>query len=233
MNKLLSLLALTTTCVTLSTAQAQLAPDTEPFKAGQHYTVIGTAQPTANPEMIEVVEVFSYMCPHCKSFQPYMDGWMETISDDIDFRRQPVVFGRPQWAALARAYYTIDALGMTEEAHGAIFDALHNQRKNLTTDDAMATFLAEHGISKDDYLKTAQSFAIETKLKRGISMTKSYGITGTPSIVINGKYLTTPSMAGSAQRAIEVADYLIDIERKAMETAQEDSADHSEAVTSN
>ncbi len=232
MNKLLSFLALTATCVTMTTAQAQLAPQVEAFKAGQHYTIISPAQPTANPEMIEVVEVFSYMCPHCKSFQPFIDGWLETISDDIDFRRQPVVFGRPQWAPLARAYYTIDALGMAEEAHGAIFDALHDQRKNLATDEAMAEFLTEHGISEEDYLKTAQSFAIETKLKRGISMTKGYGITGTPSVVVNGKYLTTASMAGSAQRAIEVVNYLIDIERNAIETAQASSTDNADTVIS-
>ena len=190
---------------------AQEAGDT--IQAGVHYTVINPAQPTNDASKIEVVEVFSYMCPHCHSFQPFMDKWAEELSDDIEFRRQPVVFGRPQWVPTAKAYYIIEAMDAIDGNHNAIFEGIHRQGKRFTSDEDVADYLATKGLSKDDYMKTAGSFGIETKLKRGITLTRKYGVRGTPSVVINGKYLTTATMAGSMEKAIEVIEHLVEKER--------------------
>lgn len=226
MKKLISLLAIMAPFTIIGVSQAQEVAASSEFKAGVHYQVINPAQPTNDNSKIEVVEVFSYICPHCKSFQPYMDKWAEGITEDIDFRRQPVVFGRQQWLPAARAYYTTDAMGVTEKTHNAIFDAIHVQRKNLSSDEQIADFLAELGVDKDDYMKTAASFGIETKIKRGITMTQKYGVRGTPSVVINGKYLTTATMAGTMEKTLEVINYLVEKERSEMLSANH-SADTS------
>ncbi len=212
MKRLTVFFSLLTLSMIFGNAQAQLMPEPE-FKAGVHYQIINPPQPTNDASKIEVVEVFSYVCPHCRNFQPFIEPWAKTLSDDVLFRRQPAVFGRPQWETLARAYYTVDALGDIEQAHQAVFDALHVERKNLTTDNALADFFTDYGISREDYLKTAKSFAIETKIKRGITLTKNYGVRGTPSIIVNGKYITTGTMAGTLPKTIEVVDFLVNLER--------------------
>lgn len=227
MKRLSVFISLLAVSVVFASAQAQSLPEPE-FKAGVHYQIINPPQPTNDASKIEVVEVFSYVCPHCRNFQPFIEPWSKNVADDVLFRRQPAVFGRPQWATLARAYYTVEALGNIEEAHQAVFDALHVQRKNLTTDDALAEFFTDYGISREDYLKTANSFAIETKVKRGITLTKNYGVRGTPSIIVNGKYITTGTMAGTLPKTMEVVDFLVNLERSnsaASETSESSTGD--------
>ena len=187
----------------------------EPFQEGVHYQLIQPAQPTANADKVEVVEVFGYTCPHCANFQPHMDSWLERQGDDVDFSRIPVVFS-PAWEPFARAYYTALALNVLDQSHGALFDALHKQRKPLRSPEDLATFFTEFGVSEEDFLKTTKSFAVNTRVTRGTTTAQRYGVTGTPSMVINGRYLTTGRMAGSMQKVIQVTDYLIAKESAAM-----------------
>ena len=179
------------------------------FHEGVHYQRIQPAQPTDDPTRVEVVEVFGYLCPHCANFQPFIESWVTEAPEHVEYRRIPVVF-RPSWEPLARAYYAIEALGIVDEAHLAIFNALHRERKRLVSNEDIAAFLSDrYDISESDYLRAAKSFAIETKLRRGMSQIQRFGVNATPTVVINGKYRATAAMAGSNSKLIELIDHLV------------------------
>lgn len=186
------------------------------FQPGVHYQTIEPPQPTNDAQKVEVVEVFNYACPHCATFQTYIHPWSENVPDNVEFRRIPVVF-RASWEPFARAYYVSEALGLLDQSHSALFDALHKERLPLRTDDDIAEFFAERfDITKDDYLKAARSFAIQTKLNRGNTQAQRYGVQATPSLVINGKFVSTTSMTSGADRMISLIDHLVESEAAAI-----------------
>lgn len=203
------------------------------YTAGKDYQLIEPAQPTDKAGEVEVVEVFGYLCPHCANFQPYLEPWVSELPEGVEFRRVPVVFQR-SWEPLARAYYTAEALGILDQAHPAVFDALHTQRKALRSNDDLAEFFGQFGVPEEDYMSTAKSFTVETRLRRGVNLARRWGVTGTPSVVINGKYLANGSMAGSYERLIEIVDHLVAMElaamtaRDTMEAAAEDGGEASQ-----
>lgn len=205
---------------------ASLTATAQDFQQGVHYQLIQPPQPTNDASKVEVVEVFGYTCPHCANFQPFIEPWTESAGDQVDFRRMPVIFQRG-WEPFARAYYTAEALGILEESHVALFNAIHKDRKRLRTDEELAEFFTQFDVSAEDYLKTARSFAVETKLRRAVTLTQRYGVTGTPSIVINGKYLAMARMAGGNNELIQLIEYLVEKESAQLEaaTAEEQSSD--------
>jgi thiol:disulfide interchange protein DsbA len=178
------------------------------FQEGVHYTTIQPPQPTNDASRVEVIEVFGYTCPHCANFQPFIEPWAERAGENVNYYRMPVVFQR-SWEPFARAYYVAEAMGILDQSHLALFDALHKERQRLRTDEDMADFFAQFGVSEEDYLNTAKSFAVETKLRRTVTLTQRYGITGTPTVVVNGKYLAMARMAGGHNELIQLIDFLI------------------------
>jgi len=194
------------------------------YTQGVHYQLVEPAQATHDASKVEVVEVFSYMCPHCANFQPYVHPWSEALSENVSFIRMPVVF-RPSWEPFARAYYTAEALGVLDQAHPAMFNALHKKGVRLRNDEDIAKFFEQFGISSEDYLKAAKSFTIETKLKRAKTLTQRYGITGTPSLVVNGKYRTSATMGQLGSNGVlKATDYLIAKEPQANQSKAEPEA---------
>ena len=205
----------------LLTATAQAQPVR--FEAGMHYKMVQPVQPTNNAEKIEVVEVFGYLCPHCNNFQPFIEPWSKRQADYVEYLRMPVVFQRA-WEPFARFYYATEALGVLGQAHPAIFKAIHNDRQRFRNDEDLAAFVTQFGVSAEDYEKAAKSFAVDTKIRRATTMAQRYGVTGTPSVIINGKYLVTAKMAGGHAEFIEVIEYLVGLEgaelQKMLESAE-------------
>lgn len=186
---------------------------TSPLKYQEHdsYERIVPPQPTANPAKVEVVEVFWYGCPHCFRFQPYIQRWLLTKPDYVDYIRLPAILNE-SWAIHARAYYTAEALGVLEKTHEALFDAIHVKKQRLDTEDALADFYAQYGVDKKQFKSTFESFAVTTKVNRARELTQRYGIDGTPTMVINGKYRTGPGMTGGYDTLIDVVNYLAEQE---------------------
>lgn len=196
----------------------------EDFVAGQHYIAVDPPQPTRDATKVEVVEVFSYACPHCASFQPYLDAWMEKAPENIDFQRIPVVF-RPNWEPLARAYYVGEILDVLDDTHHAIFDAMHKERRNLFNPDEIKALFAEKGIDEATYDSTAKSFAVETRMRRGDQMVRRYGVQGTPSLIVNGKWrVSTRTAGGGYDKMLDVVSYLIEMESANAAPAEEAAA---------
>lgn len=185
------------------------------FRENVAYERIVPAQPTADSNKIEVVEVFWYGCPHCHRFQPYVDRWLLGVDTEVTFIRLPAILSE-NWAIHARAYYTAEALDVTEQIHEPLFAAIHDRKERLRTEDELAAFFARHGVDRDRFHRTFNSFAVNSKVQRARELTRRYGIEGTPAVVVNGKYRTGPAMTGSFERLIDVMDHLVDEELAAL-----------------
>lgn len=184
----------------------------EKYQENTAYVRIQPPQPTANPSRVEVVEVFWYGCPHCHSFQPFVERWLLTKPDNVDFIRLPAVLSE-RWALHARAYYTAEALGVLEKVHPLLFDSKARPRD---TEETLADFFEKNaGIDRARFLSTFKSFAVDAKVSRARDMTRRYGIEGTPAVVVDGKYRTGPDLAGSFENLIGIVDFLVDRETAA------------------
>lgn len=200
-------------------ANAQPVANTD-FVEGKHYRVLPQQQPTTTGTKIEVVEAFSYMCPHCFSFQPYLHEWLKG-QQDVTLVRLPVALGHVKWLSTAKAYFVAEALGVLEQSHMAMFENIHRLRKDLSDPKEQALFYTDYGISEADYNKALASFAVDTRIKRSHVMARNYQLSGTPTVIINGKYITSPLMAGSMENATRVIDMLVEQERKTQENASD------------
>lgn len=193
---------------------AALAQDGKPvaYQEGLHYFLIeGAPVQTGGP--VEVVEAFSYLCSHCNTFEPYVNAWKKRKPEGVEFRRIPVVFGRDSWELYARGYVTAEMLKVGEEAHTAMMDRLWKEKAIMRTMDELAKFYSQFGVEPEKFLATASSFAVDSKIKRDQLKLQAYGITGTPSLVVNGKYRVTGSAAvPSFDAMLDVVNYLIEQE---------------------
>jgi thiol:disulfide interchange protein DsbA len=176
------------------------------------YTEIKPAQPTQTGDKIEVIEVFWYGCPHCYTFEPYVEAWLEDLPDDVEFIRLPGVLNQ-QWIPHAKAYYTAQKLGIVDNIHRALFDALHKEKQRLYTDDQLMVFFSEHGVSSDEFSRIYNSKEVDTKIRQAYFAARDYKITGVPTMVVNGKYSTTGSLTKTYDVMIDVVNALIERER--------------------
>jgi thiol:disulfide interchange protein DsbA len=191
---LLAGLAATTIC------NAQDATKAAPreWQAGQDYFLIDPPVATSTGDKIEVVEVFSYACPHCAHFQPYADELKSKLPANAQFVLLPAVF-QPGWEPVARAFYTAKSLGLLDKTHQALFDALHRDHQPLhTIEDLANLFYVNYGANPGNFLSTSTSFVIEGELARGSTLVHDYHVDSTPTLIINGKYRVT----GQAERGI-------------------------------
>ena len=178
------------------------------------YELIQPPQPTDTPGKVEVVDVFWYGCPHCFTFLPAMESYEKSKADYVEIRRMPAVF-RKSWENHARAYYTAKLLGVDQKLHRPLFEMIHNGGKRVETREDLRAFFVANGVDGEAFDKTFDSFAVESMLRKSIVMQGRYGIRGTPSVVINGKYRTSGSLAGSYENMVKVIAALAEQEHKA------------------
>jgi thiol:disulfide interchange protein DsbA len=208
----LAMLAVSLGAIGTSVAQA---PGTSKFEAGKHYQVITPAQPTSGDTgKIEVAEVFMFGCPGCFGFEPHLQGWLPKLPDDVSFVRIPA-----PWNATAdlhaRAYFTAQALGKTPEIEGPLFNEFHVKHNYLDSEDKLAAFFKQFGVDNTVFRNTFESFAVDAKVGRAQDLVKRYRVPSTPSVVVNGKYLTNGNMAGSYETWFAIIEELIAKERAA------------------
>jgi len=179
-----------------------------------HYERLSPTQPTSSsPDKIEVAEVFWYGCPHCYAFEPYLERWSSQKPEDVSFVRVPALWN-PLLLLHARAFYTASALGKLDEMHSAFFTEIHENGNPLDTREALAEFFARFGVDRAEFEQTFDSYdQVQTELQRADRLNRSYGITGVPTIVVNGKYKTNATLAGSYEALIELIDELVASER--------------------
>lgn len=190
---------------------ALIATQAWAIEEGIDYTELGKPQSTETGGKVEILEVFMYSCPHCFHLEPTIDKWLETKPESAELRRMPAVFG-PKVVPHARAFYAAEMMGVEDKLHMPLFRALHEQKKQIYDEDALVEFAVEQGIDGEEFRKTYNSFAVDMKVRRAQEMGKRYGVDGVPSVIVNGKYRTSPSQTGSRDKMIEVIDHLIGIE---------------------
>jgi len=176
---------------------------------GRDYRLVQPPQPTSAPGKIEVIEFFSYGCPHCANFHPEVTRWAKALPEDTVFVRVPVAFGRRPWGQLVRAFYALEATGDLAKVDDAIFKAIHEEGKQLVDQDSIAAWLAQQGVDATKFRNAFNSFDVSRKSQRAEQMSREYGVSGVPHLVINGKY----GVIG--QDRLRIADELIERERAA------------------
>ena len=204
---MLALVAVLSVAAAPAMAQGE---ESQPYQEGLHYTVIEQA-PEMTGDTHTVEELFSYLCTHCNTFEPYIASWKARKPDHVEFRRIPVVFGRSSWELYARGFVTAEMMDLPEEAHLAMMDRLWKEKKIMRSMEELAEFYSQFGIDRDKFLSTSRSFAVDGKLRKDQLLVQKYGIRGTPSLVVNGKYRVAGNAAvPSFDVMLDVVDFLIE-----------------------
>ena len=186
----------------------------EEFVEGEHYQRLPVSVDTRDSSKVEVVEVFSYACIHCKTFDPTLEEWRSEQPEDVDFRRLPAVFN-PTWALFAQAYYAADVLGVGNAVHGPIFRAVHEQQIDLREPTRMAALFQEYGgVAPEDFAQVFGSFSVRSRVQQADAHGRAYRVSGVPALVVDGTYRVDGRMAGTNARMLQVVDFLV-AERRA------------------
>lgn len=181
-----------------------------PLVEGQHYEVLPQPVETRVAEgQIEVTEAFWYGCPHCYNLQQHVTAWYETLDEDVSVVHLPGTMGG-DWNKHAAAFYAAEELGIVEAVHADFFDAIHQQNRRLTETDDLADFFSGYGVSEDEARQALGSFAVKSKVNQAHSRLRAMRLMGVPALVIDGRYLVTPSSAGSLSNMPQIADELIE-----------------------
>ncbi|MFV1997068.1 MAG: thiol:disulfide interchange protein DsbA/DsbL [Acidiferrobacterales bacterium] len=178
------------------------------FRAGQDYDELSFPQPVTTGKNIEVQEFFWYGCPHCYSFEPVLNNWIKNKPSNVTFIHSPSI-ANPSWEFHARLHFSLEAMGVANKMRQPVFNAIHKDRKRLDTVEGATVLLAKHGINRDEFLRAYNSFGVRLKLKRAGQNAMKYEIYGVPTVVVDGKYRTSPSKARGEERMIEVMNFLI------------------------
>ncbi|MEY2953499.1 MAG: hypothetical protein RLZZ401_1586 [Pseudomonadota bacterium] len=162
---------------------------------------------------VEVIEFFWYSCPHCNAFEPRLEAWVKTLPKDVSFKRVPIAF-RDDFAPQQRLFYVLEAMGKVDAMQLKVFDAIHQQKQAINTEDTIAAWVEKQGIDKAKFLELYKSFAIATKARKATQLQNAFKIDGVPSIGIAGRFYTDGTLAKTMDRALQVTDYLITEARK-------------------
>jgi thiol:disulfide interchange protein DsbA len=186
-------------------AQAQGGP-----VEGTHYVKLSTPLAVSLPadKKIEVVEFFSYGCPHCYNLEPLLEPWVRKLPADVSFRQVPVGFSF-QFQVMQKTYYALEEMGQLANMHRKVFSAIHAQGKRLSSEGDVVAFMQANGIDGAKFAEAYKSFGVNTKANRAKQLSEGYKIDGVPALGIHGRFYTAASLAGSHERALSVADFLI------------------------
>ncbi|MDB5801092.1 MAG: oxidoreductase [Rhodocyclales bacterium] len=177
----------------IASSLAAMAPLSFALDLGKDYTVLQPAQPGGSNGQIEVIEFFSYACPHCSAFDPKLSKWRSEQGKDVVFRRVPVGFGRAEWGVLGRLYLTLNTMGLSDKLDSKVFEAIHKSYLKLENEKIRNDWLTSVGVDVKKFNDTWRSFGIETKNKRAEQMVEAYRVQSVPTLIIDGRYVPTDS----------------------------------------
>lgn len=186
------------------------------WKEGTHYKKLDTPIRVDSEAGVEVAEVFWYGCPHCYNLKPLAENWEAHAPDYVDYVRIPAALGR-SWEPHAKAFYALEAMGSLDKLHDALFEALAGQHRPLNDGESLAKFVEDYGVNGDEFLDNYNGFGVNARMQQAQAKVRGARVTGTPTMLINGKYTTSASMAGSLEAMLEVVDYLVEKEHAAQQ----------------
>lgn len=183
------------------------------IEEGFDYRILSVPQPVETKGKVEVIEFFWYGCPHCYDFEPELSAWVKRQPKDVVFRRIPVAF-RDDLLPHSQLFYALEAMGKGDALNEKVMYAMHKENKRLLAEPEIADWVASQGVDRNSFLATYRSFAMVSKARAAKQLAEAYRIDGVPTIVMQGKYVTSPSIAGTKAKAIAVMDYLEEKIRK-------------------
>ncbi|TGN38734.1 thiol:disulfide interchange protein DsbA/DsbL [Marinobacter confluentis] len=201
-----------TLALSLLTLVFMAQANAQSYEEGRHYVALDVPVRTASDTGIEVAEVFWYGCPHCYEFKPLIENWAENKPDDVNYVKIPAALGK-SWEPHARAFYALEAMGELDKVHDALFEALAGERRPLNSGEALADFVAQYDVDGEAFLKNYNSFGVNARMQQAQSKIRGARVTGTPTVLVAGKYRVTASMAGSHEAVLDVVNYLVEQER--------------------
>jgi protein dithiol oxidoreductase (disulfide-forming) len=177
---------------------------------GRDYVTLPGLPAKQESATIKVVEFFSYACPTCDAFQPYLNEWSHHLPKGVNFTRIPVTLGYSEWGVLVRTFYALEQTGDLARLDQPLYDALHKENKDLFDANRMAAWAAQHGVPAKKFLSAYNSATVANKAALADETARSYGIDATPRLVIDGRYLVLGAEAESFEEVLEIATQLIE-----------------------
>lgn len=174
------------------------------FEEGTHYSTLNR-EASSEPE---VIEFFSYACGGCNSFQQFMNRLEQAADDKLEINYVPVGFGRPDFEANQEMFYVMQAYGKVDELHDDVFRRIHIDHKSIRSEGAAKEFLAEHGITSEEYDEAAKSFATQVRIKRADQLTRDMRISSTPTVVVNNRYVVNLAGVTSPEQFVRMVKFL-------------------------
>ncbi len=177
------------------------------FDEGVHFERIGSPV-EARTDRVEVVEAFAYPCPACYTFHPIIERWAAEAPDHVHFSRLPIALQRG-WDLFALAYYTADVMNIDEAAHAAVFRAIHDERRRIRNFEDIAAIYGDFGVDPAEFMATAESFAVDARMRRNRADVTRFGIRQTPTMIVQGKWRVVPGAFASYQEMLDAVDFLV------------------------
>jgi thiol:disulfide interchange protein DsbA len=178
-------------------------------EAGKDYTVLKSPQPTRSAGKVEVIEFFFYGCSHCFKLNPFMEAWEKKLPKDVDFIYVPAVFN-PVWEVSARTFYALESIGQRKQLHDDLFNAW-DAGTELADEASTTDFVVKHGVDRKKFSDAYNAFSMQSQVMRAKQMGQTYGIRGTPTLIVDGKYLITGLHPAET---MQVLNFLVDKARK-------------------
>lgn len=181
-------------------------------RLNQEYRLI-EQQGVETGDRIEVIDFFWYGCPYCNELQPALEAWIRRKPDDVQLRRVPVIL-RENWAPHARIFYALEAVGELERLHLKVYESYHVEQLFMSKPDVMSAWAEKHGIDRRKWDEAYMSRDVDRKVIQAREMTRAYNVQGTPSLVVDGRYITSSGMVDTVRNVIPVLDEMIRIARE-------------------
>lgn len=208
LRKSLTALAASLLVLTAIGAHAQALP-----QLSRDYIQLDPARPVTSGDRIEVIEFFYYACPVCYELEPILARWSFNAPNSVSLRRVPAL-ASDSWENFAKLFYTLEHLGQLQRLHWPIYDNFHFDGIKLNEEATMIDWVAHNGVDKQRFIALYRSPEIAAKVSAAREMTQSYDIKGVPSIVIDGKYVTSARLAGGTRELMQLVDQLVERARK-------------------
>jgi thiol:disulfide interchange protein DsbA len=196
-----------------SANQLVLAQTPIKVEEGFDYRVLPITQPIDAKGKVEVIEFFWYGCPHCYEFEPELKGWIKRQNKDVVFKKVPIAF-REELMPHSQLFYALEALGKGDTLNDKVMFAMHRENKRLLNENEIVDWVAAQGVDRNVFLAAYRSFAVLSKARAANQLGNAYRIDGVPTVAVQGKYITSPSIAGSRAKAVNIMDFLVNKVRK-------------------
>lgn len=187
-------------------AHAQLA-------VGRDYVNIDPPLQTDNAAKIEIIEFFSFACPHCNDLHPHLDRWAAKLPADVTLRRVPVGFNQPYYQLMARFYYALEAIGEVDRLSGPVFNAIHQKGLKLVDERSISDWVTAQGVDAKKFSDAFNAFGVVSKAKRADQLSAAARVTGVPALVVDGRYLVVGKDIKTLPELLALTDKVIDKRR--------------------